>query len=198
MPQKMTQYKVYPFFINCSKHYATDDPKYNTLIDLAVGKRGIFIKRPVKDTPKKPRVFLVTPAGEFEIPNKYSTEKHNEFKNSWWGCDDEFSQMTSLIKESRKNWAQGTKKKDKIYLFHKYVASLDVSIASKILFGAMLTFALLLKLFKSSDIVYKNYRVASVNENFLKKEMFQNLQFEYDYSVPQTRDEPALPFSTTE
>lgn len=180
----MTQYRVYPFFITCSKNYALDDPKYNTLVDLAVGKRGIFIKRPIKDMPKKDRIFLVTPSGEFEVPNKYSVEKYTEFKNSWWGEDDEFSQMTTTIKESRKNWAQGTKKKDKIYLFHKYITSLDISMAYKILFSALLTFALLLKLFKPSDIIYKNFNVTRVNEEFLKKETFQNLEFEYDYSIP--------------
>jgi len=184
-------YNVYPFFIECSKYYEQCDLKYVTFVDLAVGKRGIFIKRAEKTT------YIVTPNGEFEIPKKYSDEKHLEFKNKWWGRVDEFTQMRDLIKESRKNWTT-TKKRDKIYLFHKYISSLNVDISYKILFSSLLTFALMLKLFKPADIVYEQFEIKKVNARFLDTNTYLSLDFLYDYSIPLQTKQLASCTTTTD
>jgi len=188
----MNSYNVYPFFIECSKHYERDSLKYSTLVDLAVGKRGIFIKRGEKEV----NTYIVTRSGEFEIPKTYSTEKQLEFQHKWWGYNDGFTQMRETIKESRKNW-NTTKKKDKIYLFHKYISSLNIDISYKILFSSLLTFALLLKVFKLSDISYDQFEIKKVNEHFFKKDTYRNIKFLYDYSIPLSSKQLASCCTTT-
>lgn len=173
-------YNIHPFFIECSKKYKHDDEKYNMIIDFAVGKRGIFLTRMDKN---KAVTYIVTPKGEFQIPEKYSDEKHEEFKLKWWGDDIKFSNIKDSIKESRKTWAN-TKKKDRIYLLNKFICSLDIDLPYKIFLSKMIVFALLLKLYKPSDISYENFEVKNINEDFTKKETFYNLNFEYDYSIP--------------
>ncbi|MGL5357018.1 MAG: hypothetical protein ACRDAQ_10855 [Cetobacterium sp.] len=176
----MNTYNIHPFFIECSKKYEQHKDKYNMLIEFAVGKRGIFITRVDKN---KPVTYVVTPKGEFQIPEKYSDEKHEEFKQKWWGDDAEFSNMKDAVKESRKNWAT-TRKKDKIYLFNKFICSLDIDLPYKIFLSSLITFALLLKLYKPTDVLYQEFEVKNVNEDFMKKETFHNLNFTYDYSIP--------------
>jgi len=169
-------YNIYPFFIDCSEKHEQPDDRYNMLIDFAVGKRGIFLKR-VNGT------VLVTPKGEFQIPETYSEEKYAEFKQKCWDDDTEFSNIRDAIKDSRRAWTT-TKKRDKIYLFNKLVASLDISMSLKILFSSLATFALLLKLYKPSDIIYEDFEIKYLNGDFHDKETFKNLNFIYDYSVP--------------
>jgi hypothetical protein len=173
-------YNIHPFFIECSKKYEQREEKYNLLVDLAVGKRGIFLTRVDKN---KPVTYVVTPKGEFQIPENYSDEKHAEFKQKWWGDDTAFSNMKDAIKESRKNWAT-TKKKDRIYLLNKFICSLDIDLAHKVFLSSLITFALLLKLYKPTDIVYEEFEIKTINEDFMQKETFHNLNFSYDYSIP--------------
>lgn len=167
---------IYPFFIECSKYYSDQPHKQKLLQQFAFGKGGGFIiKRKDKD-------ILVTSDGEFTIPTEYSDESRFELDKKLWKMDD-FEQMQLDIKNMRSLWST-TKKKDKLYLFYKYIAKLNLSLFEKVLLCNLITLTLLLKLVKPSDIIYKNYVLENINDNLLKTDTIKNIDFSYDYSSP--------------
>lgn len=166
---------VYPFFIECSKYYS-DPHKQKFLRQLAFGKGGGLIIN------RKDKNILITSDGEFVIPLFYSDEARLELEKKLWKCDD-FEKMQEDIKNMRTLWST-TKKKDKLFLFYKYIASLDFSMNEKIVLCNLITLTLLLKIIKPTDVVYKNYVIEHVNEDLFKNEKIKNIEFSYDYSIP--------------
>lgn len=167
---------VYPFFIECSEYYSDQPYKQKLLQQFAFGRGGgLIIKR-------KDKNILVTSDGEFTIPLIYSDDARLELDRKLWKIDD-FEKMQDDIKNMRSMWST-TKKKDKLFLFYKYIETLDLSVPKKILLCNLITLTLLLKLVKPSDIVYKNYILTYVNDDLFKNDIIQNIDFQYDYSIP--------------
>jgi hypothetical protein len=169
---------VFPFFIECSKHYQDEPHKSKFLQKLAFGHGVHIIKR-------KDKNILVTSNGEFTIPTVYSDKARKELVSKLWQVNA-FSQLGDCIEETRQNW-HTTRKKDRIYLIHKYVAALpNLQLQQKIVICNILILALLLKMIKPTDIVYKNSEIADINEDLIKRETYTQMNFMYDYSIPQS------------
>lgn len=166
---------VYPFFIECSKFYS-DPHKQRLLQQFAFGRGGGFIIK------RRDKNILVTSDGEFVIPSEYSDESRLELDKKLWK-DDDFEKMQQDIKSTRTLWST-TKKKDKLYLFYKYIATMNLSINEKIILCHLITLTLLLKLIKPSDIVYKNFVLEKISDDLLKTDAIKNIDFSYDYSTP--------------
>lgn len=170
---------MYPFFIECSKHYDDQPHKQRLLQQFAFGRGGSFI---VKRNDKN---ILVTTEGEFVIPSLYSEDARLELDQKLWKYDD-YEKMQEDIKSLRATWST-TKKKDKLYLFYKYIASLDnlqFSTNEKIVLCNLITLTLLLKLVKPSDVVYKDFIIQNVNQDLLTDVGINGIEFLYDYSIP--------------
>jgi len=174
----MNNNNMYPFFIECSKHYKDQPHKQRLLQQFAFGRGGSFIVK------RKDKNILVTTEGEFVIPSLYSEDARLELDQKLWKYDD-YEKMQEDIKSLRATWST-TKKKDKLYLFYKYIASLDnlkFSTNEKIALCHLITLTLLLKLVKPSDIVYKDFVIQSVNKDLLTGVAIKNIEFSYDYSI---------------
>lgn len=167
---------VYPFFIECSKYYHDQPYKQRLLQQFAFGRGGSFIIK------RKDRNILVTPEGEFIIPSLYSEDARSELDQKLWKYDD-YEKMQEDIKNLRMAWST-TKKKDKLYLFYKYIANLELSTNEKIILCNLITLTLLLKLVRPSDVVYKDFIIQNVNQDLLTDVGIHGIEFSYDYSIP--------------
>lgn len=173
----MNNNNVYPFFIECSKYYKDQSHKQRLLQQFAFGRGGAFIVK------RKDKNILVTAEGEFVIPSLYSEDARLELDQKLWKYDD-YEKMQEDIKSLRETW-NTTKKKDKLYLFYKYIANLELfSTNEKIVLCNLITLTLLLKLVRPSDIVYKDYIIQNVNKDLLTDVSINGIEFLYDYSVP--------------
>jgi len=167
----------FSFFIECSKHYQNEPYKQKFLQKLALGHGLHMIKR-------KDKNILVTPNGEFVIPSIYSDKARCDLADKLWQVND-FTRLGKCIEDTRQSWYT-TKKKDKIYLLYKYVASLpDLTRFQKKAICNILILALLLKMIKPTDIDYKESKITDVNADLMNKELYTNMDFVYDYSVQQ-------------
>lgn len=167
---------VYPFFIECSKYYHDQPHKQRLLQQFAFGRGGGFIIK------RKDKNILVTPEGEFVIPAQYSEDARLELDQKLWKYDD-YEKMQQDIKNLRAVWST-TKKKDKLYLFYKYISNLDLSINEKIILCNLITLTLLLKLVRPSDVTYKDFTIQNMNQDLLTDTGVRNIDFSYDYSIP--------------
>jgi hypothetical protein len=178
---------MFPFFIECSKHYQDEPHKQKFLQKLAFGHGIHIIKR-------KDKSILVTPNGEFVIPAVYSDKARRDLANKLWGVND-FTRLGDCIEEMRQTW-HTTRKKDKIYLLYKYVASLtNLTRSQKMAVCNILILALLLKMIKPTDIDYSDSKISGVSEDLMKRETYTQMNFTFDYSVPQRTRSDA--FTTT-
>jgi hypothetical protein len=179
---------MFPFFIECSKHYQNEPHKKKFLQKLAFGHGILIIKR-------KDKSILVTPNGEFVIPSVYSDKARSDLANKLWEVND-FTRLGDCIEETRQTW-HTARKKDKIYLLYKYVASLtNITRSQKMVVCNLLILALLLKMIKPTDLDYNGSKIAGVSEDLMKRETYTEMNFTFDYSVPQrTRTRDA--FTTT-
>jgi hypothetical protein len=179
---------MFPFFIECSKHYQDEPHKQKFLQKLALGYGVHIIKR-------KDKSILVTSNGEFVIPTIYSDKARHDLANKLWEVND-FTRMGDCIEGTRQTW-NTTRKKDKIYLLYKYAASLpDLTRSQKMAMCNMLILALLLKMIKPTNIDYSDSKIAGVSKDLVTKEMYTQMNFYYDYSVPQ-RAKTSDVFTTT-
>jgi len=168
---------MFPFFIECSKHYQDEPHKQKFLQKLAFGHGIHIIKR-------KDKSILVTPNGEFVIPTVYSDKARRDLANKLWDVND-FTRLGDCIEETRQNW-HTTRKKDKIYLLYKYVASLtNLTRSQKMAVCNILILALLLKMIKPTDLDYSDSKIAGVSEDLMKRETYTQMNFAFDYSIPQ-------------
>jgi hypothetical protein len=168
---------MFPFFIECSKHYQDEPHKQKFLQKLAFGHGIHIIKR-------KDKSILVTPNGEFVIPTAYSDKARRDLANKLWDVND-FTRLGDCIEETRQTW-HTTRKKDKIYLLYKYVASLtNLPRSQKMVACNILILALLLKMIKPTDLDYSDSKIAGVSEDLMKRETYTQMNFTFDYSVPQ-------------
>lgn len=175
---------MFPFFIECSKYYQNEPYKQKFLQKLAFG-RGIHIIK------RKDKYVLITPNGEFIIPMVYSDQERDILVNKLWEVND-FTRLGDSIQSMRQNW-HTTRKKDKIYLLYKYVASLSyMAKPEKIITCHLLILALLLKIIKPSDLDYKNSCIIDMNKDLMEKETYTQMNFEYDYSVSQIKSNDIL------
>jgi len=167
---------VYPFFIECSKYFQNEPYKCKFLQKLAFGHGIHIIKRNDKN-------ILVTSNGEFIIPLLYTDKARDELTSKLWQVNA-FTRLEDSIKNTRQSW-QTTRKKDKIYLLYKYVASLtNITMYEKTMICNLLVLALLLKILKSTDIDFKDGDIIGIkNENILKRETYTQMNFVYDYSI---------------
>jgi len=173
----MNTMNMFPFFIECSKHYQDEPHKQKFLQKLAFGHGIHIIKR-------KDKNILVAPYGEFVIPATYSDKARRDLASKLWEVND-FTRLEDCIENTRQTW-HTTRKKDKIYLLYKYVTSLtDLTRSQKMAVCNILVLALLLKMIKPMDIDYKDSKIANVNEDLIKRETYTHMNFVYDYSVPQ-------------
>ncbi len=169
---------VFPFFIECSKHYQNEPEKCKILQRLAFGHGVHIIKR-------KDKNILVTANGEFVIPVVYSGKAHKELANKLWQVNA-FTRLEDSIGDTRQTW-HTARKKDKIFLLYKYVASLpNIKLRQKMAICNVLILALLLKMIKPADIVYMDSKIVDVNEDLIKRETYTQMNFVYDYSIPQS------------
>jgi hypothetical protein len=179
---------MFPFFIECSKHYQDEPHKQKFLQKLAFGHGIHIIKR-------RDKSILVMPNGEFVIPTAYSDKARRDLANKLWDVND-FTRLGDCIEETRQTW-HTTRKKDKIYLLYKYVASLTTLPRSqKMAACKILILALLLKMIKPTDLNYSDSKIAGVSENLMKRETYTQMNFTFDYSVPQ-RTKTSDAFTTT-
>lgn len=168
---------MFPFFIECSKHYQDEPHKQKFLQKLAFG-RGIHIIK------RKDKNILVTANGEFTIPVNYSDKAHKDLAIKLWEVND-FTRLGDCIEDTRRTW-HTARKKDKIYLLYKYVAALpDLTRSQKKVVCNTLVLALLLKMIKPVDLEYENSKVVGVNEDLVKRETYTQMNFAFDYSIPQ-------------
>jgi hypothetical protein len=168
---------MFPFFIECSKHYQNEPHKQKFLQKLAFGHGIHTIKR-------KDKSILVTPNGEFVIPTVYSDKARRDLANKLWEVND-FTRLGDCIEDTRQTW-HTARKKDKIYLIYKYVASLpNLSRSQKMGVCNILILALLLKMIKPTDLDYKDSKITGVSEDLMKRETYTQMNFMFDYSVPQ-------------
>ncbi|MGL5961108.1 MAG: hypothetical protein ACRCZ0_04080 [Cetobacterium sp.] len=99
---------------------------------------------------------------------------------------DEYDKMQENIKNLRIVW-NTTKKKDKLYLFYKYISTLELSTNEKIILCNLITLTLLLKIVKPSDLLYKDFIIQNVNQDLLTNKIIDAVEFSYDYSIPTTK-----------
>ena len=162
----------YPFFIECSKRYQNDPYKQKFLQNLAYGHGIHIIKREDKD-------ILVTANGEFVIPTIYSDKACRDLDSMIWEVND-FTRLGDCIKKTRESW-QTTRKKDKMSLLYKYVATLpDLSKSQKVDVCNTLVLALLLKMIKPTDIDYRDNSIVSINKKLFEHETYINLKQDDD------------------
>jgi hypothetical protein len=168
---------MFPFFIECSKHYRDEPHKQKFLQKLAFGHGIHIIKR-------KNKSILVTSNGEFVIPTVYSDKARCDLDSKLWEVND-FTRLGDCIEDTRQTW-RTARKKDKIYLLYKYVASLpNLTRSQKMATCNILVLALLLKMINPADIDYQDSKIVGVNEDLMKRETYTQMDFLYDYSVPQ-------------
>ena len=105
-----------------------------------------------------------------------------ELDQKLWKYDD-YAKMQENIKNLRTLWST-TKKKDKLYLFYKYISNLELSTNEKIILCNLITLTLLLKLVRPSDILYKDFIIQNVNQDLLTNKSIDAIEFSYDYSIP--------------
>jgi hypothetical protein len=105
-----------------------------------------------------------------------------ELDQKLWKYDD-YEKMQEDIKNLRVLWST-TKKKDKLYLFYKYISNLKLSTNEKIFLCNLITLTLLLKLVRPSDILYKDFIIQNVNQELLTTANIDAIEFSYDYSIP--------------
>ena len=101
---------VFPFFIECSKHYQDEPHKQKFLQKLAFGHGIHIIKR-------KDKNILVTANGEFTIPTVYSDKALKDLAGKLWEVND-FTRLGDCVEDMRQTW-HTARKKDKIYLLYK-------------------------------------------------------------------------------
>lgn len=170
---------MFPFFIECSKHYKDEPHKQKFLQKLAFGHGIHIIKR-------KGKSILVTPNGEFVIPTVYSDKARRDLASKLWEVND-FTRLGDCIEDMRQTW-HTARKKDKIYLLYKYVASLpNLTRSQKMAVCNILILALLLKMIKPTDLDYRDSKIAGVSEDLMKRETYTQMNFSFDYSVPRVR-----------
>lgn len=180
---------MFPFFIECSKHYHDEPHKQKFLQKLAFGHGIHIIKR-------KDKYILVAPNGEFVIPTAYSDQARRDLACKLWDVND-FTRLGDCIESTRQTW-HTTRKKDKIYILYKYVASLaNLSRVQKMAMCNILVLALLLKMIKPMDLEYQDSKITAVNEDLIKRETYTQMNFIYDYSVPQKIHPRETTFMTT-
>mgnify|MGYP000214847084 FL=1 len=168
---------VFPFFIECSKHYQHDLYKQKFLQRLAFGNGIHIIKR-------KDKNIMITANGEFIIPSAYSDNARKELVGKLWEIN-EYTRLGDCIEDMRRTW-HTARKKDKIYLLYKYVAGLtDISRQEKKVMCNILILALLLKMIKPTDITYKDSKIVDVSDHITRKETYTEMNFTFDYSIPQ-------------
>ena len=159
---------MYPFFIECSKRYQNEPHKQKFFQKLAFGHGIHIIKREDKN-------ILVTSNGEFVIPTIYTDKACRDLDAKIWEVND-FTRLGDRIKKTRESW-HTTRKKDKMCLLYKYVATLpDLSKSQKIVMCNILVSALLLKMIKPTDIDYRDSKIMSINEELLEK-MYTHIKF---------------------
>jgi hypothetical protein len=105
-----------------------------------------------------------------------------ELDQKLWKYDD-YEKMQEDIKNLRIVWST-TKKKDKLYLFYKYISNLELSTNEKIILCNLITLTLLLKLVRPSDIFYKDFIIQNINQDLLTNAIIDAIEFSYDYSIP--------------
>lgn len=150
-----TNTKVFPFFLECSKQ--TDNPKHKEILfKLAFGQGGYLIVR---------NNFLVTPNGEFKIPDVYSTKAHKEVEERLWKVD-EYSIMKENIKDTLSSWSS-LNKRNKVYLLFKY-SSQNFSDKEKLQNSSYLNIANMVKLIKPTDVVYELFSIIHINPQIYK------------------------------
>lgn len=98
---------MFPFFIECSKHYQNEPHKQKFLQKLAFGHGIHIIKR-------KDKSILVTSNGEFVIPTVYSDKARRDLASKLWEVND-FTRLGDCIEDTRRTW-HTARKKDKIDL----------------------------------------------------------------------------------
>ena len=167
---------MFPFFIECSKHYQDEPHKKKFLQKLAFGHGIHIIKR-------KDKSILVTHNGEFVIPAVYSDKSRRDLAGKLWAVND-FTRLEDCIEDTRQTW-HTARKKDKIYLLYKHVASLPITRSQKMAACNILILALLLKMIKPADIDYRDSKIAGVGEDLMRRETYTQMNFSFDYSIPQ-------------
>lgn len=180
---------MFPFFIECSKYYQDEPHKQKFLQKLAFGHGIHIIKR-------KDKSILIAPNGEFIIPVVYSDKARRDLANKLWEVND-FTRLGDCIEDTRQTWYTA-RKKDKIYLLYKYVTSLQLTRSQKMSMCNILILALLLKMIKPTDIDYRDNKIAGVNEDLMKRETYTQMNFVFDYSVPQRSTTVTGVFTYTE
>jgi hypothetical protein len=166
---------MFPFFLECSKHYQNEPHKHKFLQRLAFGHGILIIKR-------KDKNILVTGNGEFIIPTIYSENAHKDLEKKLW-VKNEFTKLADCLEETRRTWTT-VRKKDKVFLLFKYVAALpDLTKLEKILLCNMVLLALFLKMIKPTDVEFRDSKIVSINQDLTKKETFTQMNFRCDYST---------------
>lgn len=166
--------EIYPFFIECSKYY--DNFKSKQLQRLAIGQGALIVSR-------KCEKVLITANDEFVIPERYSDSERIRLEEKLWSHENtDFHKMQKEIRESRKTWVN-TKKKEKLRLLDNYIFSeYENQPIDEILFvRSVIKLAMILKLIKNQDIVYKDFKVVSVEGKF-DSHYFDKMNFVKDYS----------------
>jgi hypothetical protein len=98
---------------------------------------------------------------------------------------NDFTRLGDCIEDMRQTW-HTARKKDKIYLLYKYVAALPgLTRSQKKAVCNILILALLLKMIKPVDLDYEDSKVVGVNEDLMKRETYTQMNFVFDYSIPQ-------------
>lgn len=109
--------------------------------------------------------FLVTPNGEFKIPDVYSTKAHKEVEERLWKVD-EYSIMKENIKDTLSSWSS-LNKRNKVYLLFKY-SSQNFSDKEKLQNSSYLNIANMVKLIKPTDVVYELFSIIHINPQIYK------------------------------
>lgn len=170
---------MYEFFFECGKRFNNDPYKQQLLQNLALGNGGLIIE-------EKNKHFLATNKGFFQIPHKFSEKAMESLCEHLWSNDD-FEKMEKSIEESKKNWTS-IKKKEKMYLFTQYAASLNECLTEKIRVFHLLMVALLIKLVKPRDVAIDNSVFKLINCELLKTETYYKLNYSFDLTAtPKSR-----------
>ena len=92
----MNTMNMFPFFIECSKHYQDEPHKQKFLQKIAFGHGIHIIKR-------KDKNILVAPYGEFVIPATYSDKARRDLASKLWEVND-FTRLEDCIENTRQTW----------------------------------------------------------------------------------------------
>lgn len=163
----------FPFFLECMKMYHKEPQKQKILQQLAFGKGGFVI---IKNN------VLLTPAGEFKIPEKYSLEAQQELDTKLWK-KDEYSVMLDDIKNTMTSWST-INKKNKTYLLYKYCAA-HFENEERVRNCCYLNVAHIMKLIKPSDVVYKVFEIVSIDPSLVNPLTYEKI---VNVCKPHTRD----------